>query len=72
MSKYNRKIRIVSNIVLFAMTLLCVLPLILLVTSSFTAEEVLAQNGYSFFPQKWGAGRLSVPVGDTKNFASGL
>lgn len=48
MSKYNRKIRIVSNIVLFAMTLLCVLPLILLVTSSFTAEEVLAQNGYSF------------------------
>ena len=54
MSKYNRKIRIVSNIVLFAMTLLCVLPLILLVTSSFTAEEVLAQNGYSFFPQKWG------------------
>lgn len=54
MSKYNRKIRIVSNIVLFTMTLLCVLPLILLVTSSFTAEEVLAQNGYSFFPQKWG------------------
>ena len=54
MSKYNRKIRIVSNIVLFAMTLLCVLPLILLVTSSFTAEEVLAQNGYSSFPQKWG------------------
>ena len=50
MGQYNKKLRIIANVVLFIMTLLCILPLILLVVSSFTAEEVLVQNGYSFFP----------------------
>jgi len=54
MGQYNKKLRIIANVVLFIMTLLCILPLILLVVSSFTAEEVLVQNGYSFFP---GVGR---------------
>ena len=54
MGQYNKKLRIIANVVLFIMTLLCILPLILLVVSSFTAEEVLVQNGYSFFPAKWG------------------
>lgn len=54
MGQYNKKLRIIANVVLFIMTLLCILPLILLVVSSFTAEEVLVQNGYSFFSAKWG------------------
>lgn len=54
MGQYNKSIRIISNVILFTMTLLCILPLILLVVSSFTAEDVLAQNGYSFIPQRWG------------------
>ena len=54
MGQYNKKLRIIANVVLFIMTLLCIVPLILLVVSSFTAEEVLVQNGYSFFPAKWG------------------
>lgn len=54
MGQYNKKLRIIANVILFIMTLLCILPLILLVVSSFTAEEVLVQNGYSFFPAKWG------------------
>ena len=53
MGQYNKKLRIIANVVLFIMTLLCILPLILLVVSSFTAEEVLVQNGYSFFPEKF-------------------
>lgn len=54
MGQYNKKLRIIANVVLFIMTLLCILPLILLVVSSFTAEEVLVQNGYSFFQQNGG------------------
>lgn len=54
MGQYNKKMKTFANIVLFSLALLCLLPLILLIFSSFTAEEVLAQNGYSFFPQRWG------------------
>ena len=54
MGQYNKKLRIIANVVLFIMTLLCIVPLILLVVSSFTAEEVLVQNGYSVFPAKCG------------------
>ena len=35
------------------LTLLCVLPMLLLVMASFTDEATLTANGYSFFPQKF-------------------
>lgn len=31
----------------------CLLPLVLVVIVSFTAEEEIIRNGYSFFPSKW-------------------
>lgn len=41
------------NIFLIALSLCCLLPFLLLVTSSFTEETTLMRNGYSFFPEVW-------------------
>ncbi len=45
--------KIVPNVVMVILTLLCVLPMLLLVMASFTDEATLTANGYSFFPQKF-------------------
>ena len=39
-------------VLMIFLTLACILPFLLLVMSSITAEETLAVNGYSFFPEK--------------------
>ena len=72
MGQYNKKLRIIANVVLFIMTLLCILPLILLVVSSFTAEEVLVQNGYSFFPAKWGLDALCIFMENQSYFVASI
>ena len=36
-----------------AIAAFCLLPLVLVVIVSFTAEEEIIRNGYSFFPSKW-------------------
>ena len=41
---------------LVILSLMCVLPLLLLVMASFTDEAVLTANGYSFFPEKFSLG----------------
>lgn len=45
--------KIVPNVVMIILTLLCVLPMLLLVMASFTDEATLTANGYSFFPEKF-------------------
>ena len=72
MGQYNKKLRIIANVVLFIMTLLCILPLILLVVSSFTAEEVLVQNGYSFFSSKMGVGCLCIFMENQSYFVASI
>lgn len=42
-----------SHILMMTFAILCILPLILLLTSSFTDNTTLINNGYSFFPKKW-------------------
>ncbi len=50
----NNKIQqTVFHTVLILLTLCCVLPFLLLFISSFTSEDALIRNGYSFFPQEW-------------------
>ena len=39
-------------VLIIFLTLACILPFLLLAMSSITAEETLAVNGYSFFPEK--------------------
>ena len=42
-----------SHILMMTFAILCILPLILLLASSFTDNTTLINNGYSFFPKKW-------------------
>jgi len=49
----GKRIGIFANFVLAILSLSCVLPLILLVTSSLTAEGSLIKNGYAFIPEQW-------------------
>lgn len=59
MNVLGRKLSIIANVVMILLCLSCVLPLLLLVTSSFTAEEALLRDGYSFFPKQIGFGAYS-------------
>ena len=42
---------VVVHVLLMAAALMCVVPFLLMLISSFTDETALVQNGYSFFPE---------------------
>ena len=52
MDLYGKGFSRLANIVLIILSLISVLPLILLLTSSFASEQSLMQNGYSFWPKE--------------------
>ncbi|HHV10801.1 MAG TPA: carbohydrate ABC transporter permease [Clostridiales bacterium] len=52
-SHSEKAFRIFSHIFLIILSILAVVPMILLLTSSFTDNTTLIRNGYSFFPAKW-------------------
>lgn len=54
--KTSPHIRFFVNVLLMLLTLTCVLPLLLLVMSSFATEESLLKDGYSFWPSSFGLG----------------
>jgi putative aldouronate transport system permease protein len=43
---------LILNICFFIFTLVCILPFILVIVLSFTSEDSIVTNGYSFFPEK--------------------
>jgi len=47
------RFQILGNIIMILLSLAAVIPLILLLISSFTDDSALVRNGYSFFPEKW-------------------
>ena len=47
---------IIWNIIFILIVLCCILPLLLVIMVSLTDEQSLIQNGYSFFPHKFGLG----------------
>ena len=49
----ERRFQIFGNIVMTIITLLAIIPLVLLLISSFTDNDALIRNGYNFFPEKW-------------------
>lgn len=55
MEKYkgSRLFSLFVNIYLFIAAFLCIAPFLLLVIASFTDNNTIAQNGYSFWPAKW-------------------
>lgn len=55
-SKINQisgKTNLILNVVMGIMALTCILPLLLIFIVSFSSEESIFQNGYSFFPSGW-------------------
>jgi len=53
--KSEKRFQIFGHIVMIIITVVAILPLILLLISSFTDNDVLIRNGYSFFPEKLSA-----------------
>lgn len=48
----NKVWQIAGHVILSLISVLCLLPFVLLIISSFTDEQTILQNGYSFFPEK--------------------
>jgi len=53
--KSERRFQVFGHTVMTIITLCAILPLLLLLISSFTDNDVLIRNGYSFFPEKFSA-----------------
>ena len=53
--KQDRKFQVFGHVVMTIFTLSAILPLILLLISSFTDNDTLIRNGYSFIPEKLSA-----------------
>jgi putative aldouronate transport system permease protein len=51
LNSISRPTNILFNLILFIYCLLCVAPLLLIITASLTDEKMLAIHGYSFIPQ---------------------
>ena len=47
---YGKKAQCITIAVLLIVSLMCIVPLLLVVASSFTSERALEQNGYSLLP----------------------
>ena len=62
MKNIQCKASVLVNVGLMLLALTCILPLLLLVTSSFATETSLMENGYSFWPSQWGLGCLPISV----------
>lgn len=52
-TREEKRFQIFAHVVMIILSLLAVVPFILLVISSFTDNDVLIANGYSFTPAKW-------------------
>jgi len=52
MVDHNKKFQAVLHIVMVLLSLFCLIPIILLISSSLTDEEVLIRNGYTMIPRK--------------------
>lgn len=51
--KKVRPSKVVLNAIMIILCIICVMPFLLIVISSFSDESTLMMNGYSFFPEKW-------------------
>ena len=52
-NRISKKANFILNIWFMLWTLLCVLPLLLVVIVSFSSEQSIFERGYSFFPSEW-------------------
>ena len=52
-NRISKKADFIINVIFFLWALACVLPLLLVVVVSFSSEQSIFENGYSFFPSEW-------------------
>jgi putative aldouronate transport system permease protein len=48
----KKSYQMIITAVMIIISLICIIPFILLISSSITSEEMLVKNGYSFWPKK--------------------
>ena len=62
----SKKTNGIMNVILILMALACVLPVLLVIIVSFSSEQSIFENGYTFFPSEWSleAYRLFFKMGD--------
>lgn len=53
LNSISKKSNILLNLILLIYGTLCIIPLLLIVSASFTEEKMLAINGYRFIPQNF-------------------
>lgn len=59
------------HLIMMAGSLCCILPLVLVVIVSFTDEQAIIQNGYSFFPEKWSLHAYKYLLADSSAVVKG-
>lgn len=52
-TKEERSFQAIANVIMAIFAVAAVIPVILLVVSSFTSNDALVKNGYSFVPTEW-------------------
>ena len=53
MVEHDKLQQTLMHLFMIVLVLCCVLPFLLMVMASFTEEQTLIRNGYSFFPEKF-------------------
>lgn len=53
--KSEKKFQILAHVVLIILSFMAIMPMILMMVSSFTDNDVLVAEGYKFWPSKWSA-----------------
>lgn len=67
----NKAIHIVADVVLTLLSLCVVIPFILLISSSMTAEHALIKNGYSFIPSEIDFSAYKMLLGGSSSILHG-
>lgn len=49
----EKKFNMVGTVILSILAIIALMPIILIVIASFSDEQALLSNGYSYFPEKW-------------------
>lgn len=52
-TREEKTFQVCSHVIMAVMAILCLLPFLLLIISSFTDNDAIVRNGYSLFPEKW-------------------
>lgn len=61
--------QVAMNIVMAILALLCVMPFVLLFSSSLTSQEAIINHGYQFFPTEWSLEAYRYILNDFESIA---